>query len=267
MNWKYGKIAICIVNVFTILFCCFSCTSVDKQKNDGCSYLSVDLPQLEKTNQRLYYSAYGRLTGLSYADSVFVLSEAQDNDQLNVDIYLVADIADGILTYNLGKWEKAVLQNGTMFLTDLDDDGIEEIVLTMEITGNGGTLSRIFKIRGQEIVLVEDLDSFDPEISCEFGREYVFRIWNDEIGFEQTFDVRQEYPPEVFDAFGQATVKPEISFLEIEHCKSDDKNEDGIPELYYTRGIKLENTLGTMTIGIQYDKNRQAFDLVYASVQ
>ena len=57
-----------------------------------------------------------------------------------------------------------VIQNGILSLNDIDGDNIDEIIVHFEISGNGGTITRIYKVENGMIVLLSNLDEFDTDL-------------------------------------------------------------------------------------------------------
>ncbi len=76
----------------------------------------MNLPQLERENQRVYYVNWGKLTESSYEDSVYILSDAQYVDTYQNTIYMIADIEGSKLIQEIGKFDKMVIQNGILSL-------------------------------------------------------------------------------------------------------------------------------------------------------
>ena len=71
------------------------------------------------------------------------------------------DITNGKdhLTYPLGEAFPLVLTNDAIFAQDVNRDGYDELILSTEVSGNGGTLAAIFHIRNGHIALLADLNA------------------------------------------------------------------------------------------------------------
>ena len=100
-------------------------------------YLYIDLPQIQKKNQKLYYVEWGKLSETSIADMVYVLSEEQYIDSIQSVFYMIANIQGDLIVQELGTADKMVLQNGRLSLADIDGDSVDEIVFHSEVSGNG----------------------------------------------------------------------------------------------------------------------------------
>ena len=138
-------------------------------------YLHVNLPQFDMENQRLYYINWGKLTNSSWADTVYIFSDVQTEAAIQSKIYMIADVNGELLMYTIGMFDKVVIQNGELSLADINDDGRDEIIVHFEITGNGATITQIYKVDNHRIVLMADLTNFNTRFTSDFQNGYILR--------------------------------------------------------------------------------------------
>ena len=117
-------------------------------------YLQIDLPQFGKEHQRLYYVARGKLTTTTDEDMVYLLTTVQLKDDLQTEVYIVVEVEDQLMCYTLGVYDKQNLNTGMLTLQDLDGDGIDEIFVNLEVSGNGATITQIYEIENQNIKML-----------------------------------------------------------------------------------------------------------------
>lgn len=254
-----------IINYFLCLIvlsiCCISCVrnieTSDYKTND---IFLVDLPQINKTNQRIYYVGWGKLTNNSYNDSVMVFSDA-NNSLVQTNIYFVVNIADKILTYNIGRWDTVVLQNGSLELIDCDGDGIDEILLHMEVTANGGTITQIFKVQNGSIILWDNVEEKDLNITSSFANDYMLIMENNKIGFSYSMDIQNEFIPDYFDDNGEGMGIANVSLSPIESCVIENVVEDGRFVLSCSRNVKVTNYCGKIITKFQYNNESKSLEL------
>lgn len=267
MRIKYFKMIICFLCIIILVGCCSSCvrdTETSNNRPDG--IFVMDLPQINKTNQRIYYVEWGKLTNNSYNDSVMIFSDIDDSS-IQSNIYLVANTDGKILVYNIGRWDTVVFQNGSLDLIDLDNDGVDEILLHMEITGNGATITQIFKVIDESIVLWDDIGTKDVSITSRFENNYIYVMENNEFDFsylfdiKDLFDIRDELIPEFFDDNGKGLGAADIMLLPIDSCVIE--NVDGDEILECSRGVKiLRSYCGQIITRFQYNSESKSMELI-----
>ena len=204
--------------LLAFLFCIGMVSCAETHEIPDVAYTTVDLPQLGKYGQRLYHTATGKLTPGSTEDTVSVLAEEPLEDAINTQVYLLANQAGKTTTYPLGKWETVILQNGTLSLFDIDKDGADEVFLWQEITGNGGTLTQVYKCVDEALVLWQDLAEIEVEIQGEFLEGQKLRLFNQPTGFNTVIDLEgfEEYA----DADGKINLKPDLQWFPIDSCSA-----------------------------------------------
>lgn len=213
----------------------------------------LSVPQLKNDAMPVYHQQWGKLTSESSSDMVAVVSDNINNSSLETDVYIVAEIDNNFITHNLGKWEYKSFKNGSLSVADLDNDGIDEITLFMEVTGNGGTIAQIFKVINKSITLVYDLNEYDLNLNTEYKNGYVMLIENKSVGFSYEVDISQEFAPNFFNKSGKATSNAEIFVLPINCLAVESTDNVNTKKIYCEYGIKLTNYLGYMQTEFQYD--------------
>lgn len=225
-------------------------------------YLHVNLPQLERENQRVYYVNWGKLTESSYEDSVYILSDAQYVDTYQNTIYMIADIEGSKLIQEIGKFDKMVIQNGILSLNDIDGDNIDEIIVHFEISGNGGTITRIYKVENGMIVLLSNLDEFDTGFVSEYEEGYKLHIFNKYTDYSQVFDISNWFSAEFFDENGMSVVKEDIFVRPFSSCEVKDSNKDGKYEMHCSQEVSLAGYIGRAYTVLQYNEVTGNFNVV-----
>lgn len=203
-------------------------------------YLLCNFPQLNKKEQRVYYIEWGNLGTSSYRDSVVVFSDAQIEEQLQVYLYMVADVDGELFEYTLGKFEKNVIQNGNLILNDINNDGIDEVVFYAEKNGNGHTIAGVFEIENNEIVLCKDLNLFPNDFICQSLPDYFISIENSSIGFEQKFNIASKITSDAFDSNGVLKFSPSIEIGPIDFIEINDI-DDGRNEIICSCSVTLDS--------------------------
>ncbi len=117
------------------------------------------LDTLQAPKKTIYhYSASGHLTEQQDIYNVMVYFREGESPYSQVEVFLKAESGDQVLLYELGVWDFAVLGNGSLNVVDLDGDGIDEIIVHLMISVNGGTQTQIFKVIDQDLVLWHRLE-------------------------------------------------------------------------------------------------------------
>lgn len=227
-------------------------------------YLYINLPQLQKENQRLYYLQWGKLSESTFDDCVFILSDTQYTDVIQSDYYMVAYVGGNYLIQELGTFDNMVVQNGNLYLADMDGDGVDEIIIHFEVSGNGATITRIYKAADNSIVNVANLDDFDIGFVSEFENGYKLKISNEFTGYVQDIDIKQWFSADYFDATGKSISQDEIFLRPFSTCNAKDTDEDGIFELFCSQEVILEGYIGEALVVLKYDLQTAGFKVIDA---
>ena len=125
----------------------------------GHQTVRLSLDTLQAPKERIYhYSASGLLTKQQDLYDVMVYFREGESPTSQVEVFLKAESGNQVFLYELGAWDFAVLSNGSLNVVDLDGDGIDEIIVHLMITVNGGTQTQIFKLIDNQIVLWHHLE-------------------------------------------------------------------------------------------------------------
>ena len=227
------------------------------------NYLSVNLPQIVRENQRLYYVGWGKLTEETYQDSVLILSDAQYLDIIQSNVYMVADIGGAFIIHELGTFDKMALEEGNLTLADIDGDGIDEIIVHFEVSGNGGTITRVYKVENSSIILFSDLDEFDTGFTSEYENDYKLRISNKNTGYSELLDISDLFIPDAFDENGKAIIDEAIYPLPFSSCEARYSAQDGKYHLYCAQTATLDGGyIGMVFSVLQYNPEIGGFEVI-----
>lgn len=226
-------------------------------------YLRVDIPQLQKKNQRLYYVESGQLSKTSYSDSVYIFSSEQYTNNLQSDVYMIADVGRKYIVQDLETSDKMVIQNGMLSLSDIDGDGIDEIIVHFETSGNGGTITRIYKVKDESIVLLANLDTFDTGFRSEYENGYKMKISNKDTGYVTTLDVSKMFISDAFDEKGKVVTKDDIFVKPFSSCEVKEENKSSKFDLYCSQIVTLGGTyIGNAYTTLRYNLKTAQFEIV-----
>ena len=241
--------------------------SIDKE--ESMEELCVDIPGLAVKNQAIYYVGRGYLQRgdyqIDYRKREIVAYVMKD---LNAEsFYLLVQLYDRYLTYFLGNFFDADSQ-GMVACADVDCDGNDEIILSMEINGNRNSLAHIYKIQNNAIELMDDLDEWEDIGTSRYGYTYEFlgdkkvKIANQYTGEEWIKDVSGHY---AFDEAGKplydgilftpyaSRVMPKIAY------------DDTITLRYYQYVcVQGPDFLGYTVTTLKYNQEAKDFDVVEA---
>lgn len=264
----YMKKMICAILAIQTIGIIFlsACQSNEKtadttSNNISEKYIHVDLPQIQRKNQRLYYVDWGKLTKESISDSVLVFSDEQYENKDKNNVYIVADISGEFIVQNLGITDKMVIQNGMLALTDIDGDDVDEVVIHIEISNNGGTITRIYKVEKEGFQLLSDLDQFDTGYTSSFENGYKLKITNKYTGFVESVDISNIFSSEFFDINGLAKTNESIFVKPFDTCEVK-INSEGKSELYCSQIVNLSGYVGKVYTNIKYNTQTSNFEVI-----
>lgn len=222
---------------------------------------SKDNNDLQSSLKYIIYQKQGKLTSDNSNDTVTVYTDEQrskDTD-INADIaftvYLEAEINGNPLTYTLGDYDDRVLKHGGLFLNDLTGDGIDEIVLCMEISSRGIILAQIFQVESNNLVLFCDLSTITPEIITSYGDNYTMILENPSVDFYQHVDISKEFGPEHFDENGRLIGNIDVI---LHPLHQGFVVEETSLKVTCKRYVYLTNCLGELETTFEYDSDAKA---------
>lgn len=224
-------------------------------------YLQIDLPQFGKEHQRLYYVARGKLTTTTDEDMVYLLTTVQLKDDLQTEVYIVVEVEDQLMCYTLGVYDKQNLNTGMLTLQDLDGDGIDEIFVNLEVSGNGATITQIYEIENQNIKMLADLSDFDTGYISNFQSNYKIKIQNKYTEYNVEYEIKDLFKSDFFDENGMALSKESIELSGFKSCAVIDINNDGVYELQCDQEVSLLGYIGMTRTVLQYN-TKGTFEVV-----
>lgn len=240
--------------------------SKNYDKEGSIEELCVDIPELAVENQAIYYMGRGYLQRGDYQTDyrkreivAYVIKDLNSES-----FYLLVQLYDRYLTYYLGDFFDADSQ-GMVACADVDGDGNDEIVLSMEINGNRNTLAHIYKIQNDAIELMYDLDGEENSPS-NYGYTYEFlgdrkiKIANQYTGDEWIKDISGHYE---FDEAGKPLYGG-IFFTSYASRVFPDIAYDGRVTLRYYQYVRVQGSdfLGYTITTLKYKYETKAFDVV-----
>lgn len=222
---------------------------------------SDSLPQLYN-DRIIYYTQQGRLTHENTVDTVTVFTGITEKSDVYADVYMEAVQNGNVLTYELGCWDPRVLCNGDLFLSDLDGDGTDEIILFMEISGNGEAIAQVFTVQTGRISLLCNLNEVDLELNTIYQDGYSMILENKSVGFSVTVDIAKEFGQEHFDENGKFTGVSTVFFESINSGIVESDTQGELPRISCNRSVFLTNYLGELRTAFQYNPATDSLVLI-----
>ena len=191
-----------------------------------------------------YYAASGRLTETQDIYDVKVYFQEGESASSQVEVFLKAESGDQALYYELGAWDFAVLGDGCLFVEDIDGDRINEIILHLLTTLNGGTQTQIFKVKGDRITVWYHLEKNDVPIALDLLKSQNLKVDT----------VLVNLPDDFIERLGDSQ-SVEVLDFSIKDVDADDDSE-----IIYTKYIHWPYNYA-MIAQITLDYNREINDL------
>lgn len=178
---------------------------------------------------------------------------------------MAVDIQGKLITRTIGIFDKMVIQNGTLFLVDLDNDGNDEILLNFEIAGNGATITQVFKVENQEINLLIDLSDYDTGYSSKYQIGRKLLIENTDTSYSYSFDISNLFADDFFDEQGLATTNEMIVLSPFVSYSVFDVDNDGVCTLQCEQNVSLvSGIIGKVKTLLQYNVTENQFQVIEA---
>ena len=235
-------------------------------------YLYADFPQLGRKNQRIYQIKWGSIVHTNGLNSVVVFSDCQTSESIRSRVFMAVDSEKGIITYEMGEFENAVIESGDLYAEDIDSDGIDEIIYCGEINNNGATISRVYKVVDNQIILLADIAEWDDIFTNRYGYTYEFldncklEIKNDAVGYSEVQDISDCFRPGFFDDTGKP-IEDTISlyFRAYDSRTIVEKDDNGDVILKYMQYLMDGSfTFGHAVTTLKYNANTNDFDIIDA---
>ncbi len=231
---------------------------------DEAGLKNVIVRQVSKKTQ-LSEDEYGR---------VYLLADDRyDNGNELSDHYLAIVLYDKIVLKDISTKENQANYDGSLFLSDLDGDSDDEIILQELIGGGTGVvyISRVFDFKNDEIVEIFYSDYskvYDTGFSSKLLEDKKIIIENKFTNSKETFSLEgrfdDHYYKTLYDEKFKDTVIELDSFSGIEPVDIDN---DGVYELkcrQYTSLLGHLNYIGTSVSVLKFDETDKTFKVVEA---
>jgi hypothetical protein len=192
------------------------------------------------------------------------------------DSSLVIETDSKILLRDLANDNYSGSYGEEIYVCDVDDDGIDEVVLqqTVGMTGGAGQyLSRIFKVVDDEIIQLFNSSSiclYNTGFSCVLKDDYKMEVQNIFTGYSITLDMigTKKYSGIYFDEAGKV-----ISNVHFENIVCDsfmefipkDVDNDGTFEVACLQYVSLyghSDGIGYAKSILKFNKNTKMFEVV-----
>lgn len=235
--------------------------------------LDIDFSQPEHMAWQVCHRGDGVFTSDGDSYQVMIISEKQSDDPHLTPVFLFVCQRDGFLTYEIGKFDQHVISSGNLYVVDVDRDGLDEIVYSGEVSGNGGTISRVYKVMDDLIVLLDENGRWDDILtgncgySLGFLEDYRLEIRNDSVGFRVVQDIKDFFTPSFFDERGVPEDEKYQISLKTGNSRTVVENEkDGTVSLKYMQYVGDTGpwNCGYIVTTLQYNHESKKFEAVAA---
>ena len=210
---------------------------------------------------------------------VYILADYRSDDKSIHDSYLAVEIKEGVLFWDFGNYSL----DESLYLCDVDGDGLEEIIvqqLVDEFGGAGQYSSRIFKVFGEDILEIFDyrtfdsdgnyIGSFDTGYYSILRDNYLVEILNRYTNYSEIldFNTKKEWLEGYYTEEGSVISNKDI--IECSCCfefKPTDVDNDGVFEIECLQTVRSMTFNGYSTIGnvksiLKYNSSANAFKVI-----
>lgn len=249
-------------------------------------WLTVNLPEIGLKNVTIGSVVNGNVVKRDTASitslPVYILCDYKRyNDGVLHDSYLAVVTDSKILLKDLTVGnDGGSSYNDTLYVCDVDSDGIDEIVLQQTVGMSGGAgqfWSRVFKVVEDGICEIfnstivdatnNDWSVFDTGFTGEFLSGKRLKICNAITGYNKILDISNRYNEEFFDENGKAKQSIGIwcdSFFEF---YPEDVDGDGVFEIICMQYVSLASHadyIGDAKSILKFNSNKQTFEVIEA---
>ena len=213
--------------------------------------------------------------------TVYILADYHSDDKTIHDSYLAVEINEGVLFWDFGNYSL----DESLYLCDVDGDGLEEIVvqqLVDELGGAGQYSSRIFKVLGEDILEIFDyrtfdsygnyVGSFDTGYYSLLRDNYLVEILNRYTNYSEILDfsTKKEWLEGYYTEEGSVVSNKDIiecsCFFEF---KPKDVDNDGVFEIECLQTVRSMTYNGYSIIGnvksiLKYRPSANIFEVIEA---
>lgn len=234
---------------------------------------------LERTSKQV--RTQGFITEKSKSDKdirrVILLRDSERyGDGIFHDLFLAVEADTKVIFKDLTYNRISGAYSESLYLNDVDGDGVEEIIIHQCIGMTGGAgqyLARIFKVENDEINEIfcsfgnnESEKHFDTGFSGHPEDNYTFTITNNITGFNAVYQVSNDRPDR-FDENGNSVSRREIMVDHFNEFLPKDIDSDGICEIYceqYTSDRGHADYTGEAVSILKYNTYIQEFEVIDA---
>lgn len=244
-------------------------------------WLKVDLSKVGLSDIAVGDIEKGHFTKKSFKDNVlnrvYVLYDYNrfGEDSMYYNSYLAVTTESKVLFFDLSTNNSEGCYGEELFVSDIDGDEIDEIILhqTVGLTGGAGQYqSRIFRVienNIEEVFLSTSKNKYDTGYLCELKRDFKLCVKNDITDYSTTIDVKdkQEYIGVYFDENGNPIDTAEIMIDNFCDFKPEDVDNDGIDEIVAKQYVSLNghmDCIGYAESVLKYNSKSETFEVVNA---
>ena len=201
--------------------------------------------------------------------SVYILEDVQLPSHTS---YLLVNLGNDFLLHNL---ETKSLKD-TLYLGDVDGDGIQEIVLNQCLGYSGGVgnyLSRVFCVDKEKVTeIFASIDNrgnlnYDTGFTSVFLGNKQLCITNSIVDYQIVLDVSERYNDDFFDNSGKCTRDIHIWCDSFSEFIPEDVNNDGICEIICKQYVSLDghaDGIGYVKSILKYNEGTGQFVIIKA---
>ena len=187
--------------------------------------------------------------------SITYESYAETPDEADYYISTLKD--DGMMvSMYLGTYKIAEVRRGKIINADINGDKTKEIIVHMEISGNGGMLTEICRMNAGIIERIATVEPIGIELLCEYKNGKKARIYSQTAKFSQEVDITNIFSTEAFDNKGMATLNGAVSIKPIHDvsvvdgklvCTASLCLDSDVPQFDITLSVTLTGGEHTLT--------------------
>ena len=242
---------------------------------DGETMFRIDIDEAGLKNVSVrQVSKLAKLSEDKYGRVYLLADDRYDKGNELSDHYLAVVLWDKIILKDILTEENQANYDGSLFLSDLDGDGDEEIVLQELVGGATGAvfLSRIFNFEDGEIVEIFYSDChndkrYDTGFSSKLLEDKQIAIENKFTNYKETFAIKERsdaYYEILYDENNKDLQIMVSTFIQIEPV---DMDNDGAYELKCQQSTSLlghSDYIGTAVSVLKFDKSDREFKVIKA---
>ena len=242
-------------------------------------WLKTDLSKVGLKNLSIGETAEGRFTTHASTSPryVYLLNDYERYGENSIyhDSYLAIETDSKILFKDLSSDNYSGSYGDTLYVHDVDGDGIDEVIVqqTVGMTGGAGQyLSRIFKVVDDEIQETfnsSTTDLYDTGFISILKDDFKLEVRNRFTGYAKTLDfsAKEQYIGVYFDEDGKVIGDGIIWCDSFREFTPEDVDGDGIFEMVYLQYVSLyghTDYIGDAKSVLKFNPNTQKFEVIKA---